>query len=362
MHVKKAVLFLSLMNICFAEENGAYASVGFQYSLMHAVQKNDPFSNQERIATIINAQNNIAQLKKIENQVKQMPKTFQYINSQLKKPTTPQEQQESLEYIQSLAKNIEKVLVISHSSNPALIKELQAISQAKNLQELEPYLSHLPKLEQQFAQAQNAILSNLSNQIAEISNSINAMPTSPSSATISNMFGVSLNVGYKHFFGKTKRHGFRYYLFYDYGYSNPSFIGNGITSLGKMNNNVYGLGIDYLFNFIDNNKTHFTTGFYFGFAISGSSWVGKGASAWISQMDFINNYLPNYNANMHTSYFQIPLEWGIRTNIDRHNGFEIGIKIPLAINSYFESHGKGLNSALFFKRSVVFNVNYVYNF
>ncbi|EQD88499.1 hypothetical protein HPSA50_0816 [Helicobacter pylori SouthAfrica50] len=31
-------------------------------------------------------------------------------------------------------------------------------------------------------------------------------------------------------------------------------MGNGVTSLGKMNNHLYGLGIDYLFNFIDNEK------------------------------------------------------------------------------------------------------------
>ncbi|WP_104747934.1 outer membrane beta-barrel protein [Helicobacter cetorum] len=389
MRVKKVLLYLSLVHFGFTEENGAYASVGFQYSLMHAVQQNDPFLNQERIKTIINAQNNIAQLKKVENQVKGMSKNFAYINNQLKQaqeqaqkeekikkldpsfePSPEQikqeekQKQEGMQYIQSVVKGIGEIVTISHSASSTLglDKALENMQNPKNLTSPQTFEENLGNLEKQFTQSQGTILSNLSSQIAEISNSINAMPKGPSSATNSNMFGVSLNVGYKHFFGKEKRHGFRYYLFYEYGYSNPNYRGNGTTILGKMNNHVYGIGADYLFNFIDNEKTHFTTGIYMGFALAGSSWVAEGMSMWISQMNFINNYLPNYSATMHTSYFQIPLKWGFRTNIDRHNGFEIGMQIPLAVNSYYESHGKGLNSALYFKRSIVFSANYVYNF
>ncbi|MCQ2804802.1 hypothetical protein JT184_02075, partial [Helicobacter pylori] len=43
------LLFLSF---CIAEENGAYASVGFEYSISHAVEHNNPFLNQERIQII----------------------------------------------------------------------------------------------------------------------------------------------------------------------------------------------------------------------------------------------------------------------------------------------------------------------
>ncbi|EJB60438.1 putative Outer membrane protein [Helicobacter pylori Hp H-41] len=129
-----------------------------------------------------------------------------------------------------------------------------------------------------------------------------------------------------------------------------------------MNNHLYGLGIDYLFNFIDNAKKHSSVGFYVGFALAGSSWVGSGLGMWVSQMDFINNYLTGYQAKMHTSFFQIPLNFGVRVNVDRHNGFEMGLKIPLAVNSFYETHGKGLNTSLFFKRLVMFNVSYVYSF
>ncbi|MGL2730502.1 Hop family outer membrane protein HopJ/HopK, partial [Helicobacter pylori] len=221
---------------------------------------------------------------------------------------------------------------------------------------------NLKNLESQFNQSQNRMLSSLSSQIAAISNSLNALDPSSYSKNVSSMYGVSLSVGYKHFFTKKKNQGLRYYLFYDYGYTNFGFVGNGFDGLGKMNNHLYGLGIDYLYNFIDNAKKHSSVGFYVGFALAGSSWVGSGLGMWVSQRDFINNYLINYQAKMHTSFFQIPLNLGVRVNVNRHNGFEMGLKIPLAVNSFYETHGKGLNTSLFFKRLVVFNVSYVYSF
>ncbi|MCQ2779447.1 outer membrane beta-barrel protein, partial [Helicobacter pylori] len=39
-----------------------------------------------------------------------------------------------------------------------------------------------------------------------------------------------------------------------------------------------------------------------------------------------------------------------------------GSRAPLAVNSFYETHGKGLNTSLFFKRLVMFNVSYVYSF
>ncbi|PUD36725.1 hypothetical protein C2R93_03295, partial [Helicobacter pylori] len=43
---------LIFLSYCIAEENGAYASVGFEYSISHAVEHNNPFLNQERIQII----------------------------------------------------------------------------------------------------------------------------------------------------------------------------------------------------------------------------------------------------------------------------------------------------------------------
>ncbi|EMH03101.1 hypothetical protein HMPREF1407_01408, partial [Helicobacter pylori GAM244Ai] len=51
MQFQKTLFPLSLLflSYCIAEENGAYASVGFEYSISHAVEHNNPFLNQERI-------------------------------------------------------------------------------------------------------------------------------------------------------------------------------------------------------------------------------------------------------------------------------------------------------------------------
>ncbi|EJB39402.1 hypothetical protein HPNQ4110_0659 [Helicobacter pylori NQ4110] len=48
------------------------------------------------------------------------------------------------------------------------------------------------------------MLSSLSSQIAQISNSLNALDPSSYSKNVSSMYGVALNVGYKHFFTKKK--------------------------------------------------------------------------------------------------------------------------------------------------------------
>ncbi|ENH59477.1 outer membrane protein family protein [Helicobacter pylori Hp A-11] len=368
MQFQKTLFPLSLpllfLSFCIAEENGAYASVGFEYSISHAIQHNNPFLNQERIQIISNAQNQIYKLNQVKNEITNMPNTFNYINNALKNNAklTPTEKQAETYYLQSTLQNIEKIVTLSGgvASNPQLAQALEKMQEPiTNPLEL---AENLKNLEVQFNQSQNRMLSSLSSQIAAISNSLNALDPSSYSKNISSMYGVSLSVGYKHFFTKKKNQGFRYYLFYDYGYTNFGFVGNGFDGLGKMNNHLYGLGIDYLYNFIDNAQKHSSVGFYVGFALAGSSWVGSGLSMWISQTDFINNYLINYQAKMHTSFFQIPLNFGVRVNVNRHNGFEMGLKIPLAVNSFYETHGKGLNTSLFFKRLVMFNVSYVYSF
>ncbi|RKV54682.1 hypothetical protein DD774_04350, partial [Helicobacter pylori] len=94
------LLFLSY---CIAEENGAYASVGFEYSISHAVEHNNPFLNQERIQIISNAQNKIYKLNQVKNEITNMPNTFNYINNALKNNSklTPTEMQAEQYYLQS---------------------------------------------------------------------------------------------------------------------------------------------------------------------------------------------------------------------------------------------------------------------
>ncbi|WP_390612099.1 outer membrane beta-barrel protein, partial [Helicobacter pylori] len=226
-------LFLSY---CTAEENGAYASVGFEYSISHAIQHNDPFLNQERIQTISNAQNKIYKLNQIKNEITSMPNTFAYINNALKNNSklAPTEMQAEKYYLQSTFQNIGKIMVLSGgaASNPQLAQALEKMQEpTTNPLEFE---ENLKILEAQFTQSQNNMLSSLSSQTAQISNSLNALDPNSYSKNISSMYGVTLNVGYKHFFTKKKNQGLRYYLFYDYGYTNFGFVGNGFDGLGKM--------------------------------------------------------------------------------------------------------------------------------
>ncbi|GMB96140.1 hypothetical protein NHP22001_07290 [Helicobacter sp. NHP22-001] len=191
----------------------------------------------------------------------------------------------------------------------------------------------------------------------------------------SNMYGFGFNIGYKAFFGKSKRNGLRFFAFYDYGYSNPNFDGP------RYNLNAYGAGMDYLFNFV--NKEDTQVGFFIGFALAGNSWNNSGASNIKTTAKDINDFVAieamygmagmtgiSAKASTNFSYFQLPIQWGIRANISKHQGFEFGMKIPLVRNYYFKSVVKdttpGMKSVdingITFQRSVVFYANYVINF
>ncbi|WP_104695627.1 outer membrane protein [Helicobacter salomonis] len=168
------------------------------------------------------------------------------------------------------------------------------------------------------------------------------------SAGQSNMYGLTLQGGYKYFFGKgERRNGVRGYAFYSYGYDNPTF--NGI----RLNNNVYGVGADYLFDFLDNVRIQ--AGFFIGLGFAGSSWSTNRADAFKALLRYPNTA-------MNTSYFQVPMQWGLRVNMHKHHGFEMGVKIPLVRNYYFKTLVNGGVSGLTFQRSAVFFTHYVYNF
>ncbi|GAA9789102.1 hypothetical protein VN0368_02410 [Helicobacter pylori] len=152
--------FLSLplfLSFCIAEENGAYASVGFEYSISHAIQHNNPFLNQERIQIISNAQNKIDKLNQVKNEITSMQNTFAYINNNLKNHSKPSatEMQAEEYYLQSTLENIEKIVMLSGgaASNPKLVQALEKMQEPTN-SPLE-LAENLKNLEVQFAQSQN---------------------------------------------------------------------------------------------------------------------------------------------------------------------------------------------------------------
>ncbi|GAA7409273.1 outer membrane beta-barrel protein [Helicobacter pylori] len=64
------------------------------------------------------------------------------------------------------------------------------------------------------------------------------------------MYGVDAMAGYKWFFGKTKRFGFRTYGYYSYNHANLSFVGSQLGIMegaSQVNNFTYGVGFDALY-------------------------------------------------------------------------------------------------------------------
>ncbi|WP_247598588.1 outer membrane protein, partial [Helicobacter heilmannii] len=170
-----------------------------------------------------------------------------------------------------------------------------------------------------------------------------------------NMYGIDVQVGYKQFFGKKRRWGLRYYG--SFSYQRGVFYNRNISSLNDF---VYGAGVDALYNFYESKDSKYTTGVFLGFMLAGSSWVDPHYNTLHTEMGYIN--AAGGKAQMHTSYFQIPLNLGFRTNVTKHHGFEIGLRIPLAVNYYFRGSLDGAHLETTYKRNVAVYVNYVYNF
>ncbi|GAA6999493.1 hypothetical protein ID0109_17730 [Helicobacter pylori] len=71
------------------------------------------------------------------------------------------------------------------------------------------------------------------------------------------MYGVDAMAGYKWFFGKTKRFGFRTYGYYSYNHANLSFVGSKLEIMegaSQVNNFAYGVGFDALYNFYESKE------------------------------------------------------------------------------------------------------------
>lgn len=82
------------------------------------------------------------------------------------------------------------------------------------------------------------------------------------------MYGVDAMAGYKWFFGKTKRFGFRSYGYYSYNHANLSFVGSKLGIMegaSQVNNFTYGVGFDALYNFYESKEGYNTAGLFLCF-------------------------------------------------------------------------------------------------
>ncbi|WRC79282.1 outer membrane beta-barrel protein [Helicobacter pylori] len=176
------------------------------------------------------------------------------------------------------------------------------------------------------------------------------------------MNGIGVQVGYKQFFGKKRRWGLRYYGFFDY---NHAFIkSNFFNSASDVW--TYGVGMDALFNFINDKNTNFlgknnklSVGLFGGFALAGTSWLNS-QQVNLTMMNGI------YNANVSTSNFQFLFDLGLRMNLARpkkknsdhtaQHGIELGFKIPTINTNYYSFMGAKLE----YRRMYSLFLNYVF--
>ncbi|KOS34653.1 outer membrane beta-barrel protein [Helicobacter pylori] len=178
------------------------------------------------------------------------------------------------------------------------------------------------------------------------------------------MYGVDAMAGYKWFFGKTKRFGFRSYGYYSYNHANLSFVGSQLGIMegaSQVNNFTYGVGFDALYNFYESKEGYNTAGLFLGFGLGGDSFIVQGESYLKSQMHICNN-TAGCSASMNTSYFQMPVEFGFRSNFSKHSGVEVGFKLPLFTNQFYKERGVDGSVDVFYKRNFSIYFNYMINF
>ncbi|PAF47423.1 hypothetical protein BKH41_07530 [Helicobacter sp. 12S02232-10] len=146
------------------------------------------------------------------------------------------------------------------------------------------------------------------------------------------MNGAGIKLGYKQFFGNSKWFGLRYYAFLDYGYAN---FGKIIPDLDSSPDNPtyksyythmlsYGVGIDTLWNFI--NKDNASFGIFAGIGVGADTWIANGK-------DFQEKFFPKGKVGYVN--FQATIDAGLRTNLYKHHGFEVGVKVPLLQDKIF---------------------------
>ncbi|WQR69631.1 Hop family adhesin SabA [Helicobacter pylori] len=171
--------------------------------------------------------------------------------------------------------------------------------------------------------------------------------------------GLGVQVGYKQFFGESKRWGLRYYGFFDYnhGYIKSSFF-NSSSDIW-----TYGGGSDLLYNFLNDKATKknnkLSVGLFGGIQLAGTTWLN---SQYVNLTAFNNAYSAKVNA----SNFQFLFNLGLRTNLaikkkkdsehSAQHGMELGVKIPTINTNYYSFLGTQLQ----YRRLYSVYLNYVF--
>ncbi|GAA7239950.1 outer membrane protein [Helicobacter pylori] len=223
-----------------------------------------------------------------------------------------------------------------------------------------PYDKNAPAAGQYNYQINQVQASNLSQALAAMSNNpfkkIGMIASQNNNGALN---GLGVQVGYKQFFGESKRWGLRYYGFFDYnhGYIKSSFF-NSSSDIW-----TYGGGSDLLVNFINDSVTRknnkLSVGLFGGIQLAGTTWLN---SQYVN-LTALNN---PYSAKVNTSNFQFLFNLGLRTNLatakkedsehSAQHGIELGIKIPTINTNYYSFLGAKLE----YRRLYSVYLNYVF--
>ncbi|GAA8923273.1 outer membrane protein [Helicobacter pylori] len=223
-----------------------------------------------------------------------------------------------------------------------------------------PYDKNAPAAGQYNYQINQEQASNLNQALAAMSNNpfkkIGMIASQNNNGALN---GLGVQVGYKQFFGESKRWGLRYYGFFDYnhGYIKSSFF-NSSSDMW-----TYGGGSDLLVNFINDSVTRknnkLSVGLFGGIQLAGTTWLN---SQYVN-LTALNN---PYSAKVNTSNFQFLFNLGLRTNLatakkedsehSAQHGIELGIKIPTINTNYYSFLGAKLE----YRRLYSVYLNYVF--
>ncbi|WQX14382.1 Hop family adhesin SabA [Helicobacter pylori] len=223
-----------------------------------------------------------------------------------------------------------------------------------------PYDKNAPAAGQYNYQINQEQASNLNQALAAMSNNpfkkVGMISSQNNNGALN---GLGVQVGYKQFFGESKRWGLRYYGFFDYnhGYIKSSFF-NSSSDIW-----TYGGGSDLLVNIINDSITRknnkLSVGLFGGIQLAGTTWLN---SQYVNLTAFNNPY----SAKVNTSNFQFLFNLGLRTNLatarkkdsehSAQHGIELGIKIPTINTNYYSFLGTQLQ----YRRLYSVYLNYVF--
>ncbi|WRC29672.1 Hop family adhesin SabA [Helicobacter pylori] len=260
-------------------------------------------------------------------------------------------------------KSNQKEIVAAYSGAKNLSQEISKLPynqvNTKDIVTL-PYDKNAPAAGQYNYQINQEQASNLSQALAAMSNNpFKHVGMISSQSNNGALNGLGVQVGYKQFFGESKRWGLRYYGFFDYnhGYIKSSFF-NSSSDIW-----TYGGGSDLLVNFINDSVTRknnkLSVGLFGGIQLAGTTWLN---SQYVN-LTALNN---PYSAKVNTSNFQFLFNLGLRMNLatakkedsehSAQHGIELGIKIPTINTNYYSFLGAKLE----YRRLYSVYLNYVF--